>query len=182
MAFLPDGKTLASSSYDETIKLWDLETGEVRATYDGQTCFSLAFSPDGKTLASADQNGTVKLWNLVGEKQQSSQQPKTSASPREQYEALVKEVDDANRKFQVEYRKVKTAKERRELMQRLYPRPQTYAARFMQLASDYPNDPAAVDALVWIVSRARFGRARSPRACVSPSIASLRSECSSSPS
>ena len=54
VAFSPDGRTLASGSYDETIKLWDVATGRSIATLTGHSRFvnSVAFSPDGRTLAS----------------------------------------------------------------------------------------------------------------------------------
>ena len=54
VAFSPDSKTLASASYDGTLKLWDMTTGKERATLGEYTgCLGcVAFSPDGKTLAS----------------------------------------------------------------------------------------------------------------------------------
>ena len=69
IAFSPDGKTLASSSYDETIKLWDVDSGTLVTTLSDQSersdgVWSVAFSPDGKTLAADSENKTIKLWNV----------------------------------------------------------------------------------------------------------------------
>src|SRR6516162_5178373 len=52
--YSPDGKMLASASLDNTIKLWDIQTGKEKSTLKGHTdsVVSVAFSPDGKTLAS----------------------------------------------------------------------------------------------------------------------------------
>ncbi|BAZ19410.1 WD-40 repeat-containing protein (plasmid) [Kalymmatonema gypsitolerans NIES-4073] len=68
VVFSPDCRTLASScSYDRTIKLWDLATGECCNTLEGHTGWvhSIAFSPDGQLLASCSLDHTVKLWAVA---------------------------------------------------------------------------------------------------------------------
>jgi WD40 repeat protein len=68
LAFSPDGKMIASGSQKNTIRLWDVETGQELKVLTGHTSavVGLCFSPDGKTLASSSWDRTIRLWDVAG--------------------------------------------------------------------------------------------------------------------
>ncbi len=66
MQFSPDGRWLISGSIDETLRLWDVETGAEIRRFDGHTggVTSLDFSADGRYIASGASDGTIKVWDV----------------------------------------------------------------------------------------------------------------------
>ena len=63
----PDGRTLASGSLDNTIRLWNMRTHRKILTITQHTDWvrSLAFSQDGMVLASASGDKTLRFWEIT---------------------------------------------------------------------------------------------------------------------
>ncbi len=92
IALSPDKQILASGSHDQTIKIWNLQTGKLICTFGNlltwgahkETVSCLAFTPDKQTLISGgldrtihslisgSLDGTIKFWNL-----QTREKPRT---------------------------------------------------------------------------------------------------------
>lgn len=64
IAWSPDGAYLATSSFDKSIRIWDVRSGACVLTLVAHTAFvmSVAWSPDGQHLASASGDTTIRLW------------------------------------------------------------------------------------------------------------------------
>ena len=64
VSFSGDGRTLASGSYDRTIRLWDVATAKPYAVLPEQRdrVYAAQYAPDGHTLAGASGDGTVRFW------------------------------------------------------------------------------------------------------------------------
>jgi len=66
VAISPDGQFVLSGSYDKTLKLWNLETGEEIRTFDQQHTdyvMAVAFSPDGRSVMSGGLDGKLLVWD-----------------------------------------------------------------------------------------------------------------------
>jgi WD40 repeat protein len=69
IAISSDGQRLASTSSDRTIKLWNLQTGQLLRTMTLQPADGMAttllLSPDGKRIATASDRNTLQLWDTI---------------------------------------------------------------------------------------------------------------------
>jgi hypothetical protein len=66
VAFSPDGKHIVSGSLDNTVRMWDAQTGKlVSDPFEGHTngVNSVTFSPDGKHIVSGSDDNTIKMWD-----------------------------------------------------------------------------------------------------------------------
>jgi len=66
LAFSANGRWLAAGSVDNTVKVWDVMTGDVIHTLKGHTkpILNVTFSPDGRHLITAGWDRVVKIWDL----------------------------------------------------------------------------------------------------------------------
>lgn len=67
LAFAPDGRTLLTGGWDNTLRVWDLDRGTERNCYSwpvGSRVTAIAVSPDGLRAAVGGDAGPIAVWDL----------------------------------------------------------------------------------------------------------------------
>lgn len=66
VCYSPDGRYIASASFDNSVRLWDGVTGKFMATFRGhvQSVYQVCWSADSRLLCSASQDSTMKIWDI----------------------------------------------------------------------------------------------------------------------
>ncbi|MFA6141403.1 MAG: serine/threonine-protein kinase, partial [Hyphomicrobium sp.] len=67
LAYSPQRLLLASGSADKTVRVWNLDTLDLKRSYRGPRDFvtSVAFSPSGKLLAAGALDGRIQVWSVL---------------------------------------------------------------------------------------------------------------------
>ncbi|KAJ1852831.1 ribosome assembly [Coemansia sp. RSA 1822] len=66
VSFSPDGRLIASASFDNSVKLWDGHTGKFIASLRGHVAavYQVCWSADSRMMLSASKDSTLKIWDL----------------------------------------------------------------------------------------------------------------------
>jgi ribosome assembly protein 4 len=66
VSFSPDGRYLASASFDKSVKLWNGVTGQFLSSLRGHVgrAYQVAWSADSRLLMSSSQDSTLKVWDV----------------------------------------------------------------------------------------------------------------------
>jgi len=162
----PDGSRLALNVLDGRTKQGSVDLVDI----DGSHRRQLPLPPGNWNLLVCD-------WKAIAHAQRVANldEPGDPKSPSGQYQALREEIRQAESSYAEASRAARTSEERESIYQDKYPHARSYVSRFHELAESAPDDPAAVDALIWVVQFGFDGPAYSRAIdCLAERHASLR--------
>ncbi|MBI3416518.1 MAG: protein kinase [Verrucomicrobia bacterium] len=79
VALSPDAKTLATVSWDKTLRIWDIASRKetmTRLRLNGGP-MALAYCSDGRTVATSGWDGVIKLWNVISQREVATLKPQS---------------------------------------------------------------------------------------------------------
>jgi hypothetical protein len=70
LAWSPDNRVLAVGGLDNSVRLWEVASAQVRREFVGHLAQAriLAFSPDGRLLVSGSEDTTLLIWQMLNDK------------------------------------------------------------------------------------------------------------------
>jgi RNA polymerase sigma factor (sigma-70 family) len=144
LCWSPDGSRLALNLIDDRTKEGSIELVDL----DGSNLRKVPLPPGRWNLGVCD-------WQRLtpGLRAQSLDQPPDLKTTRGRYQALIEEYKTAFKAYDQARKNARTKEERERADREKAPQPRSYIGRFLAIAESAPADPAAIDALIWIVQR-----------------------------
>jgi len=154
MHWSPDGARLALALMNPQTR----EASLALVNLDGSNYRNLSLPPGKWNLLVCDwQALTPGLRVPQPGALEESPETKRADSPRSRYRAVLEEYERAMNVFFEAREQAKSANERNQIAREKYPQPRTFVRRFLEVADSAPDDPAAADALVWVLEHSFDG-------------------------
>jgi len=144
----PDGTRLALNAIDGRTKEGSITVVDL----DGSNYRKLPLPPGRWNLHVCD-------WKVLapGLRLEATDPPPDVKTVRGRYQTLIQEYEQAGRLYGQALKAAKTDEDRRKAYQEKFPRPRSYAGRFLQIGESAPSDPSAAEALIWVASFIEVG-------------------------